>query len=115
MWEASWRRALRTSMCSLRSGWSQRRDAFGCFFQSGAHALPRRPSNHIVAIERRRKRNRGIKILPELFTKLAQIFERQVTEFHALLNGKSHRVADLLVRLAKRNSLMNQVGGGRHG
>src|SRR5215469_13416652 len=110
MWEASWRRALRTSMYSLRCVWNQGGDAVRGLGQGRPHAFTRRSADDVMAIERRLERNCGIEIFRKLLAELAHLFQRQIAEFYALLDREAHRVADLLVRFAEGNSLMHEVG-----
>src|ERR1700730_10615774 len=104
MWEASGRRALRTSMGGLRGRGSQRRNPFRGFFQRLAYARPRRSADHIVAIERGVQRNSRIEIFPKFVAELAELFQRQLTEFHAFADSQAHRIPDLFVRLPKGNT-----------
>src|SRR5215469_3404025 len=101
-------------MCGLRSGRSQRRDAFSCIFERRAYSFARRSADHVMAINSGVQRNRGIEIIRELFAKLAQLFEGEVAEFYTLRNGEADRVSDLLVSFAKGNPLVNKVGSSRH-
>src|SRR5215469_3306700 len=98
MWEASWRRALRTSMYGLRCVWNQGGDAGRGLGQGRPHAFARRSADDVMAIERGLERNCWIEIFRELVAELAQFVKRQIAEFYTLVDREAHRVADLLVR-----------------
>src|SRR5271156_1081045 len=51
----------------------------------------------------------------ELGPKLLQLLERKAIELATLLQTIAHGQANFLVRLAKGNSLVHEVGGGGHG
>src|SRR5271157_968695 len=88
---------------------SQRGDAPGCGGEGLTHALARGSSNHVVAIERGLQSDGGEKILSELGAKLAQFIEGEIAQLDSLLNGEAHGIADLFVRGAEWNALVNEI------
>src|SRR3984885_8962515 len=68
-----------------------------------------------MAVHRGIKSDAQKKVGFELRPKLLQLVERKAIEFATLLQTITHRQPDFLVRLAKGNSLMHEVGRGGHG
>ena len=83
--------------------------------QAPATRCARRSADDIVAIERRVERDSCEKVLVELGAKLAQLVEREIVQLDAFFEGEAHRVADLLVRSAERNALVDEIGSRGHG
>ncbi len=52
---------------------------------------------------------------PNSVAELAQFFERQIAQFDAFFDGEAHGVADLLVRRAEGNALVDKVSRRGHG
>src|SRR5271165_4243679 len=84
--EASWSRALRTSMDSLPFiDGANCGDAFGCGFESLVHPLARGSADHVVTIERGVERDGGEKVFVELGAEGAQFIDGEIAQFDALL------------------------------
>ncbi len=80
------------------------------FAAKPAARAPRRSADYVVAIERGLERDSGEEVLVELLAELAQFIERQIAEFDAFFDGKANCIADLLVRGAEGNALVNEIG-----
>src|SRR5947207_2150320 len=72
-----------------------------------------RASDYIVAGENGLQVQTGVKIFAKLRRELAQLLQRKVREFAALLQTVADRIADLFVRLAERNPFVDQIGRSR--
>src|ERR1700728_1719721 len=118
---ASWRRALRISMCGLRFGATRNvasdesLDAGLRVGQRGADARARGAAENVVAVERGLERDGGKEVLFEFFAVLAQLIEGEVAELALLFDTVADGVANLLVRLAEGNALVDEIRGRGHG
>src|SRR5579859_3840804 len=105
MCDASWRRALRTSMGYLlrlrriQAHKSVFRDqavhALRSLDQRFFHTTPCCTADHVVAIERGLERNRRKKVGLKFAAELAQFFEAQIAKLATLVEAVANRVADL--------------------
>jgi hypothetical protein len=86
-----------------------------CGGQSLAHALARGSADHIVAVERGLSVTAAKKSSLELLAELAQFVEREERPAQRLFDGEAHGVADLLVRGAEGNALVDEISGRGHG
>src|ERR1700759_3770214 len=105
---ASCRRALRTSMKSLRDRGAiaicrggQSGDAIFGGGESFTHAVSRGCTNDVATLERRLQGHRGKEITPEFRTELLQLLKREVAELAILVETVADGVPDLLVGLAE--------------
>src|ERR1700761_4253965 len=110
MFDASCRRALRISILQSHCGC----ESLLVCSQSLAHPYFCRSADHVVAVHGRVQRDARKKVSFKLRAELLQLFERKTTQFATFLKTITHRLAYSLVRLAKGNSLVHEVGCGRH-
>ena len=113
--EASWRRALRTSMNGLPDWrFAERRDFFCCGLKCLADAGARGAADDVVAIERGVEGDGGVKVFAKFVAELAQVSEREITELDTFFERKAHGIADFLVSGAEGHAFVNEVGGRGH-
>src|ERR1035438_230907 len=90
-------------------------DALGCGGEGRAHTFARGAADYIVAVEGGGEGDGGEKVGVEFGAKTAQFREGEIVQLDALFEGKAHGVADLLMRGAEGNALVNQIRSRSHG
>src|SRR5258707_14788131 len=74
-----------------------------------------RASGHVVTCQHGIQTQAGIKVFGELGTKLAQLWQRKVSQFTTLFQTITDCIANMLMRFSEGNSLVNQIGRSRQG
>src|ERR1700678_2277344 len=92
----------------------QRRNRGLCRMYCLEHALARSAADNIVAVECSVEINSREEVSLKLFAELFQLSERERVQLYALLKRIAHGIANLFMRLAEGNTLVDEIRGCSH-